>query len=123
VVCKAADDIFTNSQLKIKAVQFDNFPILAKLGHKKKRGTMRDGICPKCQSETVYLADTHGLHAGVIDMPKIQLYRENKWIPDIEIFQTKVYLCQTCGYFEFYVLDPAKLSRLDESDNWKKVSK
>jgi predicted nucleic-acid-binding Zn-ribbon protein len=107
--------------LKIKVIQFDNFPIPAKLSHKKKRGTMRDGICPKCQSKNVYLADMQGLHAGVIDLPKIQLYRENKWIPDIDILHTTAYLCQNCGYFEFYVQDPSKLERLSESDNWKRV--
>jgi hypothetical protein len=84
---------------------------------------MQNGICPVCQSEEVFVSDTHGLHAGVIDMPKIQLYRENKWIPDIDILQSKVYLCQSCGHFEFFVQDPSKLSRLGESENWKKVSK
>lgn len=82
---------------------------------------MQDGICPKCQSEKVYVADMHGLHAGIIDLPKIQLYRENKWIPDIDILLSKAYLCQNCGYYEFYAQDPSKLSRLSESENWKKV--
>ena len=84
---------------------------------------MQDGICPKCQAKSVYMSDTHGLHSGIIDMPKIQIFRENKWIPDIDIFQSKVYLCENCGYFEFYASDTSKLSRLADSDNWKKISK
>lgn len=69
------------------------------------------------------MADMTGLHAGIVDLPKIQLYRENKWIPDIDILMSKAYLCQDCGHLEFYAQDPSKLARLGESDNWKKVKK
>ena len=84
---------------------------------------MRDGVCPKCQSKNVYVADMQGLHSGIVDLPKIQLYRENRWIPDVDIVMSNAYLCQDCGYFEFYVQETAKLSRLSDSDNWKKVNK
>lgn len=68
---------------------------------------MKDGICPKCESDSVYISrrETHGVHVPV------------SWT---EVF-TNLYVCANCGYLEFYVESESDLEKIPQK--LKKVKK
>lgn len=85
---------------------------------------MKLGICPKCSSEKVYYSDTTGVKAGVSVSGKasfMHLFKYDFWRPESVNLQMAFYICQSCGYFESYVIDTEQLSKLDNTDNWKRV--
>lgn len=85
---------------------------------------MRNGICVKCSAKTVYFSNAKGVHNGLKTGdggPYLNIYKDNKWIPDIDFLEMSYYVCQTCGYFEMYARDLDALTKLDDCDNWKKV--
>ncbi len=84
---------------------------------------MRNGLCIKCSAETVYYADgKHRMEGLKADGgPFLQIYKDQKWIPDIHISQMVSYVCRTCGYLEMFVKDLSVLEKLDDCDNWKKI--
>jgi hypothetical protein len=85
---------------------------------------VRSGICQKCTSEKVYYSDAKGLEHGITvdsSSPFVRLYKDTRWVPDIWLLQMAHYVCQSCGYFETYVLDVEQLSKLDECTNWRKL--
>jgi hypothetical protein len=51
----------------------------------------------------------------------LNIYKDNKWIPDIDSSQMDSYVCQTCGYYEMFVRDLSVLAKLDDCDNWRKI--
>jgi hypothetical protein len=79
---------------------------------------MRRGICPKCDSKTVYATNIQDLE---FSLPKFV----SKGIVGKSISAEKVdcerYVCITCGYFEMYVADRDFLNFLPTSDIWIKV--
>ncbi len=60
---------------------------------------MKDGICPKCKSEEVYV--DYGMRHGVI-IP----------IHTFAPHPTKLYVCAECGYLEFYAQTGHDLSKV-----------
>ncbi len=74
---------------------------------------MRNGKCSKCNSATVY-QQTGG----------ISFYGSQSFHVRTGALQTGVpyvsFLCTTCGYFENYVADAAKLAEV--AQKWQKVS-
>ena len=85
---------------------------------------MQNGICLKCHTKNVYLSNAKGLQSGLKTgdgQPLLNIYKENRFIPDIDYLEMNHYICRNCGYFEMYVRDVAKLSKLDDCSNWVKI--
>jgi predicted nucleic-acid-binding Zn-ribbon protein len=60
---------------------------------------MKDGICPKCGSEEVYVDSTrHGIIVPIAFTPH----------------QTHLYICADCGYMEFYAQTGFDLQKVKE---------
>ena len=83
---------------------------------------MRDGLCPKCVAEEVYVADTNpaGMLAGE-GQPLLRIYKEKGFWPDVTLVEMNIYICRACGYVEMHALDTEKLEKLADSTNWHKV--
>jgi hypothetical protein len=78
---------------------------------------MKDGRCPKCNSNTVYTKPrgiSYGSSSGVY------IYIAGEWATK-PTTQVDHYLCTTCGYFEAYVEDRARLEAVTRARDWKKV--
>lgn len=87
---------------------------------------MQNGICPKCDSKEVYCSDASGIQHGLSinrSSPLVQIFKENKWIPDVSMLELNYYLCRSCRYFEMYVRDIDQLSKLGDCTNWRKVER
>ena len=69
---------------------------------------MKSGVCPKCNSEEVYL-DGSGRHG--ITVP----------ISLMNVHQTVLYVCAICGYLEFYAQTGFDLQKVKEK--FQKVKK
>ena len=85
---------------------------------------MRNGVCIKCAAENVYFSNAKDIQSGLRTdngCPRLNIYKDNKWIPDIESSQMNYYVCRTCGYFEMFVRDLTKLAKFDDCDNWSKI--
>ena len=82
---------------------------------------MQQGQCVKCSSLEVYTAEGTGLHHGLTDASYLRIYKDQKWVPDVQILPLDYYVCQTCGYFEMYVHDVDRLAALTDSSNWRRV--
>ena len=73
---------------------------------------MRSGICPKCQTPTVYRKpDGIGIGDGT------GVYVRTSWATRAS--KTEDYICTRCGYFETYVLDEKKMAEVTSA--WEKV--
>lgn len=83
---------------------------------------MRNGLCPKCNAEEVYIADAnpHGMLTGD-GQPLLRIYKEKGFWPDVVIAEMNVYLCRACGYLELYARDLSKLEKLEDCSNWHKI--
>jgi predicted nucleic-acid-binding Zn-ribbon protein len=83
---------------------------------------MRNGLCPKCGSEEVYLADANppGLLTGD-GHPLLRIYKDKGFWPDVVIAEMNVYVCRACGFLEMYARDIDKLSKLIDCTNWHRV--
>lgn len=84
---------------------------------------MRNGICPKCSSDQVYLSDASAAQTAVSTYPLLKIYKENKWVPDIAMLEFNYYVCGSCGHFEMSVRDVGQLSKLDDCTNWRKIER
>lgn len=79
---------------------------------------MRNGNCPKCNSNTVYATNVFD---SDFTLPKSE---QNVFIGKavvIEKVATERYVCATCGYFETYVANREFLSAITKSSVWIKV--
>lgn len=74
---------------------------------------MRNGMCPKCGSATVY-SQALGVHVGGSSRISIPTSRMEKAVPFVS------FVCTTCGYFENYITDQNKLA--DVAQKWQKVT-
>lgn len=86
---------------------------------------MRNGVCPKCQSSEVYQAFSKstletGLKADDGQL-LLHIHRDKGWLGDYIFLYLEQFVCQTCGYLEFYVQDRNELGKLAGSLNWKRV--
>lgn len=80
---------------------------------------MKSGQCPKCNSNEIYASLGSG---GIGEGFSIRVLYEESMSPTRE-WQT--YLCASCGYFENYLLDEAKIARIVEDPQkagWKKIT-
>lgn len=85
---------------------------------------MRNGSCVKCSAETVFVAIGKGGQIGLKtdrSEPFLNIYKDNKWIPDINLCRMDYYVCRNCGYFEMFVNELNLLEKLNDCDNWKKI--
>ena len=73
---------------------------------------MKNGTCPRCQSQTVY-ARRDGIYAGR-GGTYVKTALANAPSP------MNSYICTTCGYNENYVADPAKLAEVART--WKHIT-
>ena len=73
---------------------------------------MRRGLCPKCQTPTVYRklnGISYGGNAGV--------FVYTSWLTAASTVETLI--CTRCGYFESYVVDERKMAEI--VNTWEKV--
>ena len=84
---------------------------------------MKNGRCPKCESHEIYHSDAGGAQRGlhVESGPFLNIYKDKKFMPDIDLLEMHYYVCQQCGYFEMYVKEMNKLGKLSDSTNWHRV--
>ena len=85
---------------------------------------MQNGICSKCSAKSVYFSNAGGGQTGLRTgdgHPLLNIYKDNRFIPDIDFLEMDYYVCRTCGYFEMFVRDKNKLVKLDDCSNWCKV--
>ncbi len=85
---------------------------------------MRNGICLKCSNKNVYLSTATGIQSGLKTgdgQPLLNIYKENRFIPDVDCLEMDYYVCRTCGFFEMYVRDTSRLAKLDDCTNWTKL--
>ena len=75
---------------------------------------MQDGLCPKCNTRTVYT------HQGVLGVNgskwEVGLRMPKAWLSTSPL---QVYICTTCGYVETYLADRSKVS--DITKHWQRV--
>jgi hypothetical protein len=74
---------------------------------------MRDGTCPKCNATTVHVK-RKGISFGERGVYVLTAEWVSKPLP------LDHYICTTCGYFESYVVDKAKLDAV--AREWTKVA-
>ncbi len=67
---------------------------------------MKDGVCPKCKSEEIYVDDS-GPHGIVMPLSLLK-----------NIF-TRLYACAKCGYLEFYIQNKQDIEKI--SSKFQKV--
>ena len=79
------------------------------------RSHMKDGKCPKCNSNTVHMKRT-GMKFGSSAVLYIDIASESSWRAVTEVDQ---YICTTCGYYEAYSQDKSMLEAI--AKDWKKV--
>lgn len=76
---------------------------------------MKDGICPKCQSdeilEELQVKDSRAFPLSVEIQEPEPADRPFFWLPDTEKSQFQAYICGACGYTEFYTV---KFQELNE---------
>jgi len=75
---------------------------------------MKDGKCPKCNSNTVH-SKLNGMNLGE---GGIHVYVSSEWASK-PVRGSRHYICTTCGYFEVYIEDKAKLEAVTK--DWRKV--
>jgi DNA-directed RNA polymerase subunit RPC12/RpoP len=76
---------------------------------------MKNGICPKCNSKTV-----HTIRKGISFGTSNQFFvRISSEMFSKSLMEVDDYICTTCGYFETYIEDRAKLDAV--AKDWKKV--
>ncbi len=76
---------------------------------------MKEGKCPKCSQETVYMSKT-----GITFDSRGAMYINNlksMIIPPLKDYTD--YVCTSCGYFETYINDFSKLEEIEK--HWEKV--
>ncbi len=82
--------------------------------------SMKNGICPKCQSTEVYRGastEGEGLSAGTYNsIVEISAGKKQTtlWVD--------TYVCRACGYLEMHVANRDDLAVLSEADGWEKIS-
>ena len=76
---------------------------------------MKNGKCPKCNSATVY---TKRQGISFSSSSGFYVYISSEWATK-SIKEVDHYICTSCGYFETYVEDKAKLEQV--AKDWKKV--
>lgn len=73
---------------------------------------MKNGICPKCGSETVHSKPDGLKYAVAKGVVWVHTGMMTVASPAVS------YVCVSCGYFENYIVDPGKLSEV--AKNWQK---
>jgi hypothetical protein len=80
-----------------------------------KEENMKDGKCPKCNSATVY-SKLNGMSLGD---GGIHVHLSTEWASRA-VRGVRHYICTTCGYFEVYIEDKAKLEAV--AKDWQKIA-
>ena len=77
---------------------------------------MKDGHCPMCHSDEVYMNDSNNFRT--VDDPVYADDGESDW--DL-VFHP--YICIKCGFAAMYADDMKNISKLPKTKGWKKVAK
>lgn len=75
---------------------------------------MRRGLCPKCQTPTVY-RKRNGISYGGGGGGAV--YVLTSWLTSPSPVEN--FICTRCGYFETYVVDEEKMAQI--TNTWEKV--
>lgn len=77
---------------------------------------MRSGLCPKCQTPTVYRKQYGLQHGDTAHM--VSIYTKG-WVNTPS--PVDFYICTRCGLFERYVVDAQKMAEV--TSTWEKVAR
>jgi hypothetical protein len=80
---------------------------------------VRNASQPLC-----FFSDIKGLQAPIQASNGallLNIYKDGKWVPEISMMAIEVYVCQNCGYLEFYAHEADEPEKLTDSSNWRKV--
>ncbi len=77
---------------------------------------MKSGTCPKCEGTSILanigLMDHHAEHGTSLDTKAAVSTTPNAmFFPTIVTSKIRAWVCESCGYAEFYVAEPAKLGK------------
>ncbi len=75
---------------------------------------MRRGLCPKCQTPTVY-RKLDGIGYGGSTSGAVFVY--TSWMTSASHVENLI--CTRCGYFETYIVDEKKMAEI--VNTWEKV--
>ena len=76
---------------------------------------MKNGKCPKCSENTVYMSKT-----GITYHTGGAMYVQNlKSFLIMPLKDYDVYVCTSCGYYETYITDDGKLKEI--ASKWNKI--
>jgi len=76
---------------------------------------MKNGTCPKCSQNTVYMSKM-----GITFASAGSMYIRNlKGFMVMPLTEYTDYVCTSCGYFETYIDNEKKLSEI--ANQWSKV--
>ena len=77
---------------------------------------MKDGKCPKCNSTTIY-SKLNGMNLGE---GGVHVYISSEMISK-PVRGSRHFICSTCGYYEAYIEDRAKLEAVTKDSAWRKI--
>jgi len=89
-------------------------PVGGRDGWGRKESPMKSGKCPKCGKQTVFMKRDGIYFAG----GGVYVFSTD-WGAGKPVKEVDQYLCASCGYFESYIEDKAKLEKVVK--DWKKV--
>lgn len=72
---------------------------------------MQNGICPNCQARTVYMLE-NGVQVGETNGMYVLAGKQRR------MSSVNCYVCTTCGYMQYYLLDPQILKEIAEFGRW-----
>jgi hypothetical protein len=75
---------------------------------------LRRGLCPKCQTPTVY-RKLDGISQG--GSAGARVYVQTSWMTSASHVENLI--CTRCGYFETYVVDEQKMAEI--TNTWEKL--
>lgn len=81
---------------------------------------MKNGECPKCHSQAIYVSDGTGGGIGGHEHT-LEVQNSGSW----NTYDWQTLLCADCGYYENYLLDKRKLANIKanpQKEGWKKLN-
>jgi hypothetical protein len=78
---------------------------------------MKNGHCPMCNSDEVYMTDTFGTLRAHGDEAHFQAMQGNNQCR----FNFALYVCTNCGFTATYAKSDQGLAYLKKADDWKKA--
>ena len=74
---------------------------------------MKSGVCPKCQGSRILanISLKDPFHGAVDSQVAVNSTPGTVFFPGMVTSKIRAWVCEGCGYAEFYVAEPAKLGK------------